>query len=185
MLKSVIFFMLTTSVMLLSACGGGSTPIPFLVDQKLDVLDECVTDFSSESGDCLRIEDGVVSDTCAKVEDKCVEHFYIDKSRGLPHFTHINAKYPCYPEWLIDRYTDPDSIWYQHGDYRVISIKMSSLMVDDVLQLIEILEREELQSSQMCYYRLEVSVEDLTNGEYQFKLWNPDQELILQHIFNK
>ena len=141
--------------------------------------------FFFRTGECLKIEDGVVSDACLKQEKDCVEHFYIEKRQGLPHFIHINAKYPCYPDWLIDRYSNPDSKWYMNGEYRVVSMKMSSLMIDDILQLIEILEREELQSDSMCYYRLEVSVKDLVNGEYGLKLWNPEQELILQHKFKK
>lgn len=172
-------------MLLLSACGGGSTPIPFLVDSSFALLDTCVTDFSAETGTCLKINDGVVSEDCEKYETECVEHFYIDKRRGLPHFIHINAKYPCYPDWLIERYTDPDSKWYHNGEYRVVSMKMSSIMLDDVLQLIEVLEKQELQSSEMCYYQIETSVDDMINGEYLLKLWNPDQELILKHKFNK
>jgi hypothetical protein len=170
----------------LAGCGSSAVPIPFLVDQRMELQDGCVTDFSSEEGICLRIaQDGTVSEDCEKTERACVGHFYITEKRGLPFFIHVNAAYPCYPDWLIERYSDPDSEFSQHPDYRVVSMELANYVTDDIVQLLEILKRSDLQSGETCYYRLEAGIDDLIRGEYGLKLWNPDRVLILETIFER
>ncbi len=167
------------------SCGGSSIPIPYLVEQSFDELEECVTDFNAEEGSCISIEDGVVVPFCRKQEDRCVEHFYIQRKSGRPFIVHINAKYPCYSEWLIERYSDPDGTWYRHSNYRVVSLELANEVVDDVVHLIEVLRQDDLQTGDTCYYRLEAGIKDLSAGEYGLKLWNPDRQLILGTKFNR
>lgn len=171
---------------LLAACDGGTTPLPYLVEQRFEVQDECITDFSvDEEGECLVIRDGLASADCQRVEEDCVEHFYIRKRRGRSAFLHLNAPYPCYPDWLINRYSDPDSEWYLDETYRVVSIELSSLVIDETVHMIEFLSDQSYQSSETCLYRLEAEIEDLVHGEYTLKLWGPDQALILETEFQE
>lgn len=167
-------------------CGGGSIPIPYLVDQRFELLDECVTDFSAEEGTCLRIHpDGTVDEDCQKSEKTCVGHFYITTRRGLPLFVHINAAYPCYPDWLIQRYSDPESKWHHHPDYRVVSLELTNYVTNEIVHLIEILKQPQLQSNQTCYYRLEAGIDDMIRGEYGLKLWTPERTPILETTFRR
>ncbi len=169
----------------LFACGDGSTPIPILEDQTFELLDDCVTDFSAEEGDCLSIVDGRVEPFCSAREDQCVEHFYVTENRGRPFFVHVNAYYPCYPQWVFDRYNDAESDFFLSDVYRKVSLELASDVVDDNVHIIEVLRDPDIQTDGMCYYRLEASITDLTRGEYNLTLWNPKHELILRTVFTK
>ncbi len=184
-MKHTVFLISVLSVMLLSvACGGGSTPVPYLKDQNFNLLDGCETDFSEEVGACVTLRDGWLDPVCKRNETECVEHFYVTKRHGRPFFVHVNAAYPCYPDWIIDAYSNPESDYYLDYRYRVVDMQIAGAANDDVLHIIEALHREELQSSQTCYYRLEASVADLTQGSYDLKVWTPDNELIVKIPFD-
>lgn len=167
------------------SCGGGWVPVPYMSSQKFEYMSECKKDFSPEVGDCTAIIDGEVQSGCNKIEEGCVEHFYLEKRNGRPYFTHFNARYPCYEEWVIDRYSNTESPTYRSRAYRVVSMELASHVVDNYVHVIEVLRRQDDQTPGYCYYKLEGAVEMLNDGSYWLKLWNPDRELILKTKFVK
>ncbi len=169
----------------LIACGGSSVPTPFVTGQDYTVSHTCTTDFSGEEGNCLSLVDGQVTPFCDEQSDDCVEQIYVKKKRGLPTVVHVNAPYPCYPQWIFDQYNDPDSEYYKDSDYRVTSIELATFVVKETVNLIEVFIDRDLQTSETCYYRFESSIDDLTDGEYLLKLWDAEESLLLQTKFTK
>jgi len=176
---------LIAAAILTAACGGGDAPIPYMVDQNYEMQSGCVQDFSAEEGRCIGVVEGEVSPFCAKNEPTCVEHIYFRTQRGRPHVTHINVRYPCYPDWMYARYSDPDSKWFRNGRYEAVSLELANDVINNRIHLIEILADSKLQTDSMCYYRIEGAIADLEDGAYDLELWDPERELILHTTIDR
>ncbi len=179
-----LIILATTWLIIATGCGGSSYPIPYLVDQDYELQEGCITDFSKEVGDCVTLRDGFIDPVCKRVEEECLEHFYITRRNGRPYFVHVNAAYPCYPDWIYQEYRNEFSDYFQDSKYRVVEMQLAGTADDDVVHIVEQLKREELQEPSTCYYRLETSIEDLVKGEYKLKLWSHEKELLLKMDFD-
>lgn len=169
----------------LLACGGSSVPTVALTNQNFSVLDGCQTDFRQEMGTCYIVEGDTLVKGCARVEKDCKQHFYLGERDGVFTFVHVNVPYPCYSQWVVDGYNDPDSPYYQNSSFNVVSFQMASLMVDDVVQLYESNLKPDLQTGETCLYRLETGILHLTRGEYKVKVWSPQGDLLFETPFNR
>lgn len=167
------------------ACGSSSIPTATLTNQNFKVLDTCQTDFRQETGLCYIVEGNTLSKGCARVENDCKQHFYIGERDGIFSFVHVNVPYPCYSQWVVDGYNDPDSPYYENSSFNVVSFQLASLVVDDVVQLYESNLKPDLQTGDTCLYRIETGILNLTRGEYTVKIWNPKGELLFQTPFNR
>ena len=172
-------------------CEDVSDPSPYLDSKVFSLQEKCMTDFSSEKGVCVAILDGEIREKCEEKETACegkaccVEHFYIRKIKNKPRFIHYNAEYPCYADWLIERYMgDENSPTYHNDIYRAVSMELTSSVIEDIVHISEVLYRPSDQVDGMCRYTIEATIEDLDRGEYTLKLWNPDEQLILSKRFD-
>lgn len=178
----VVVAVLATSLL---ACGGSSIPSAVLTNQNYKVLDTCQKDFRQETGLCYVVEGTTLVKGCAKQETECKQHFYIGERDGLFSFVHTNVKYPCYWQWVVDGYNDPDNAIYQNSSYNVVSFQLASLVVDDVVHLYETNEKPDLQTGETCLYRLETGIIHLSRGEYTVKVWDPLGNLLFETPFNR
>ncbi len=170
----------------LVACGGGGGTTPYLVDESFEMSHECTKEFHEEVGDCVTLlGGGVVAPVCLLSEDDCAEHFYITKTNGRPTFVHVNAPFPCYSSWVADTFADEDSDFYQHGNYQVVAMTLDGYVTNDEVHIRERTAREDLQTDEICYYRLESTIRYLPEGSYTLKVWDDNRELVLQADFQK
>ncbi len=153
----------------------------------------CQLDFRAESGKCLALEgDRLVDEECQLLAEDCSERFFMTKKSGRSRFVLVNLLRPCYSQWLVDKYTDEESDWYEHGDYRVVEFNLGAPVdspkyyEESVVQLLLQSHWDFLESpsGEMCYYRIETSVKNMIGGSYSLKLWDEDRELMLETTFN-